>query len=102
MTNRWPQAIIRIHDENNRALREERLAPALFRLLELARGAGELYLFEIFQNALDAGATRIDVSGDAKSLVIAHDNTRRDTCGLSENELVSICGVCVSSKGLFV
>lgn len=97
----WPDLITNIRAENDKSLREERLATPLFRLLELARGAADLYLFECIQNALDAGASRLFISSlDATSLMLAHDNARRSEQGLAAEELRSICGVCVSTKGL--
>jgi hypothetical protein len=85
--------------ENEAAVqRDNRMAQSLFRLLDLARGDAELFVFELIQNAVDAGAERLSIAVCDSALVVQHDNARRDGRGLSDAEVRAMCGVCTSSK----
>lgn len=55
-------------------------------------------MFELIQNAVDAGAERISISVRDSALVVQHDNARRVDRGLSDAEVRALCGVCTSSK----
>jgi hypothetical protein len=88
--------IDQIRDENERDFRSEASRRVVEQLVLSPGTMPWLYVFELTQNAIDAGARNVRIGTSSHRMVFEHDGTEP----LDERHVRAVCGVARSTKGL--
>lgn len=96
-----------IHDDNLQLFQTE-MGQKMLRMLRHFQGGDRtgpnanspIWILEILQNAIDAGAKNLRISRQARGFVITHDNFHRVDQGITLEELRALCNVSTTTKSL--